>query len=267
MLCDRTALHRNRVRSRRDALFLHEEALVEIQDRLSMVNRTFTKPAIVTGHPDFWAQAFPEALIVSDDDTLTLEPKTCDLVLHTMCLHWANDPVGQLIQCQRALMPDGLLLAVLPGGQTLTELRAVLGQAESAVRGGLSPRVVPMGDIRDLGALLQRAGLALPVADSITLSAEYDDIFALMRELRLMGEANALAARDRTATPRTLFQEADTLYKHYFPGTQKAITATFELVSLTGWAPATTQPKPLRPGSAAARLADALGTDETPLPD
>ena len=248
-------------------MFLHDLAQAEIEDRLDMVKKAFTRPAIVTGHPGRWAEVIEGAVIVPDEDTLDLAPGAHDLVVHVMALHWANDPVGQLIQCRRALVPDGLLLAVLPGGRTLNELRSCLSQAESALRGGLSPRVLPMGDIRDLGALLQRAGFALPVADAAVTVAEYDNLARLMHDLRHMGEANALSARDRQPTRPALFRAAERLYAEHFPGRQKALRASFELLTLTGWAPADSQPKPLRPGSAKARLADALGTDETPLPD
>lgn len=248
-------------------MFLHELAQTEIEDRLAMVKKTFTRPAIVTGHAGWWRNFNPNAAMVADSDTLDLAPGTHDLVIHAMALHWANDPVGQLVQCRRALIPDGLMLAVLVGGRTLNELRSSLSQAEAELRGGLSPRVLPMGDIRDLGALLQRAGFALPVADAVTVTAEYDNLMRLMHDLRHMGEANALMSRDRAPTRKALFHQAEDLYAAHFPGDTKALRASFELVTLTGWSPDDSQPKPLRPGSARARLADALDTDETPLPD
>ncbi|TDK44409.1 methyltransferase domain-containing protein [Antarcticimicrobium luteum] len=266
-LFDRHALSVRRARMRDDSLFLHRAALDEAQDRLSMVKRTFTAPAIVTPAPDLWRAALPEAKIVADEDTLALEPGAHDLVIHAMCLHSANDPVGQLIQCRRALKEDGFLLAFLLGGETLNELRAVLGQAETEVTGGLSPRVAPMAEIRDLGALLQRAGLALPVADSLTLTAEYRDLTHLMHDLRAMGEANILANRLRRPTRRGVFARADALYAEHFATPEGRLRASFELVGLTGWAPSDSQPKPLRPGSAQARLADALNTTENPLSD
>ena len=266
-LVDRTALLRNRARTRDDALFLHRAARDEIEDRLSVVNRSFTAPAIVTGHPGIWHDLLPGATIVEDGETLALEPGVHDLVVHAMSLHWANDPVGQLIQCRRALKADGLCLAILPGGATLNELRSVMAEAESSVRGGLSPRILPMADIRDLGALLQRAGFALPVADSSSLSVEYATLTGLVHDLRHMGDGNALAARDRHFTRRAVFDLAEELYARNFPGQTKTLRATVEFVTLTGWAPDDSQPKPLRPGSAQARLADALGTDETSLPD
>jgi len=231
-----------------------------------MVKRSFTRPAVVTGCPEVWADWRNEATLVADSETLDLEAGAHDLVLHAMTLHWADDPVGQLIQCRRALAPDGLFLAAFPGGQTLHELRACLGQAESEIMGGLSPRIAPMTDLRDAGGLLQRAGFALPVADSVPLRVSYETPFHLMRDLRAMGEANALEARLRRTPARALFTRAAELYAAHFSEGDRVI-ATYEIVVLTGWAPDDSQPQPLRPGSARTRLADALGTDETPLKD
>jgi len=267
-LTDRQALLRHRTRCKSDpADFLHLEAIAEIKDRLAMVNRTFTDVAIVTGFPDIWASAFPDAKIVADDDVLDLTPEAHDLVIHAMSLHWSSDPVGQLIQCRRALRPDGLFLSVAFGGGTLTELRDALSKAEAQVMGGLSPRVAPMAEIRDMGSLLQRASLALPVADSLPLNVEYRDVIHLMHDLRAMGEANALTQRHRKPVPRTLFAAAQMFYAQDHPGADGRLKATFELLFLLGWAPAENQPKPLRPGSATHSLAAALGTKENPLSD
>ncbi len=268
-LTDRDALRRTRARAQRlgVARFLHDIAIDNIKERLTEVNRSFTAPAIVTGHPAIWADAFPGATVVPDTDVLDLQAGAHDLVIHAMAMHWAGDPIGQLIQCRHALRPDGLFLAVLPGGQTLAELRAALAQAESDLTGGLSPRVVPMAELRDLGALLQRAGMALPVADSMPFTATYPALSALVRDLRGMGETNALAQRHRAPAPRGLFALAARHYAEAFAGPDGRLPATFELVFLTGWAPDASQPQPLRPGSARARLADALDTRETPLPD
>jgi hypothetical protein len=159
------------------------------------------------------------------------------------------------------------MLSASLGGQTLHELRACLGQAEVEITGGLSPRIAPMGELRDMGGLLQRAGLALPVADAQPLRVEYRDAWALMRDLRAMGEANALAQRLRRPTRRAVLERAADLYREHFATDEGRILATFELIFLTGWAPDETQPKPLRPGSAQQRLADALGTQETKLRD
>lgn len=267
IITDRAALVRNRNRTQQEALFLHKTAADEIQDRLQMVNKSFSSPALVTGHPEFWSPILPGAEIVPDADTLALKERQHDLVVHTMVLHWANDPVGQIIQCRRALQSDGLLLVAAFGGQTLTELRACLGQAEAEVTGGMSPRVAPMAELRDMGALLQRAGFALPVADTVPVRVAYTDIWHLMRDLRAMGEGNALHNRLRRPTAKTVIERAGQLYAQHFTQDDGRIIATFELIFLTGWAPHESQPKPLRPGSAQQRLADALNTPETKLPN
>lgn len=264
-IIDRDALRRNRARALPDALFLQEQAADEFQERLIEVNRTFKSIAIVTGFPEFWVARFPDATIVEDTDVLALTSGAHDLVLHAMCLHWANDPVGQLVQSRHALKPDGLLLCSFLGGQTLQELRASLAEAEVAITGGLSPRIAPMGEIRDLGGLLQRAGFALPVADSTPLTASYVNAFHLMHDLRKMGENNALSDRIKHPTRRNVLTEAACIYADNFRNDEKRVDATFEMITLTGWAPAENQPQPLRPGSATTRLADALGTKETPL--
>jgi SAM-dependent methyltransferase len=265
LITDRAQLARARARAARDAdraRFLHDDARLEIKERLAEVNRSFTAPAVVTGAPHLWEAVFPGARIVPDDELLDLEEGAHDLVVHALALHWANDPVGQIVQCRRALRPDGLFLAVLFGGRTLHELRASLAEAEARLTGGLSPRVLPMGEIRDLGALLQRAGLALPVADSVTRAVSYATPFHLMRDLRAMGETNALAQRRRGFAPRALFAEAARRYAEAFATPDGRVQASFEMIFLTGWAPDPSQQRPLRPGSASQRLADALGTTE-----
>lgn len=264
---DRAALSRNRARALAQGadLFLHKEAAAEAEERLGEVNKTFTDPAVVTAFPAPWTEILPGARIVADDEMLALDEGAHDLVVHALSLHWSGDPVGQLIQCRRALRPDGLFLGVLFGGRTLSELRAALAEAESRLTGGLSLRVLPMGEIRDLGALLQRAGFALPVADSVRKTVTYATMFHLIADLRAMGEGNALAARSRRATARALFPTAAEIYSGTFPAGGGRVAATFEMTWLTGWAPDASQPKPLRPGSAAQRLADALGATETPL--
>lgn len=264
-LTDLTALAFRRARATPEALFLHQQALDEVQDRLEMVNKSFTAPAVITDFPGIWGGLLGDAMLVPALDTLPLEESAHDLVVHGMALHWANDPVGQLIQCRRALRPDGLFVSAAFGGQTLQELRACLGQAEAAVTGGMSPRVAPMGELRDMGGLLQRAGFALPVADAVPLTVSYPDAWALMRDLRAMGEANALSARLRRPTARAVLDTAAALYQDHFNDGESRILATFELIFLTGWAPDESQQKPLRPGSAQQRLADALNTDETKL--
>lgn len=270
LLTDINALKRFRARAMRSdhpALFLQEEAVLEIHERLNEVNRTFTNPAIVTPFPKIWRNLFPNTTIVADGNILALDLGAHDLVIHSMSLHWANDPVGQLIQCHRALKPDGLFLGACFGGETLAELRVALAEAEVAITGGLSPRIAPMGEIRELGGLLQRAGFAMPVADTAIKTVTYKNMPALVTDLRQMGETNALAQRRKIFSPRALFTQASEIYAKAFGTTDGRIPATFEIVFLTGWAPDESQPKPLRPGSASARLADALNTAETSLPD
>lgn len=261
-LTDRAALMRQRARAARQgpvALF-HEIAADEVQGRLEEVNRTFTAPALVTGAPGPWTARFPGARVVADDPVLDLQPGAHDLVIHALSLHWAEDPVGQLVQCRRALREDGLFLGVCFGGQTLAEVRAALAQAETEITGGLSPRILPMGEIRDLGAALQRAGFALPVADLLSQRASYRDLTHLGRDLRAMGEGNAMAARVRHPTRRAIMARAAALLAAHSPDRDdpSRVAVTFDLVFLTGWAPSDSQPKPLRPGSAKTSLAEAL---------
>ncbi len=272
ILTDTKALARHRARARlhvdhADAMFLHRLALSDLQERLTEVNRTFTQPAIVTGFPEIWREVIPDAILADDRETLDLQQGAHDLVIHAMGLHWANDPLGQLVQCRRALRPDGLFLGILPGGRSLQELRASLAEAESRVSGGLSPRVLPMAEIRDLGALLQRAGFALPVADGFTQTVTYPALPALMADLRAMGESNALAGRIKRFTAGEVFLRAAEIYGASYGGPDGRIPATFEMICLTGWAPHDSQQVPLRPGSARQRLADALRVPEQPLPD
>lgn len=267
-LTDRIQLARQRQRAVQNgapALFLHEEVRHEVQERLNEVNKSFNAPVVITPFATVWAGGPGRAAIAPEAELLNLESGAHDLVIHALCLHWANDPVGQLIQARRTLQPDGLCIAALFGGQTLAELRTVLAEAETQMTGGISPRVAPMGEVRDLGSLLQRAGFALPVADTVVHKVSYRDMGHLVRDLRAMGEGNALSTRNRQPMPRRLFNLASTLYHRHYPAADGRITATFEIVYLTGWAPDERQQKPLRPGSASARLADALGTAEKGL--
>ena len=244
------------------ATFLHEEAADVIKERLEEVNRPFPDRCIVTSQIAPWQESGIADQVIEASDVLDLEVAGLDLVVHGLCLHNFNDAVGQLVQCRRALSEDGLCLAVLFGGQTLHELRASFAQAEIEIRGGISPRVHPMGEIRDLGALLQRAGFALPVADSLTINTTYKSVLHLMHELRAMAETNVLSQQDRRFLRRDVLARTSEIYVDTFGMSDGRVPATFELVFLTGWAPADNQQKPLRPGSAAARLADALGTAE-----
>ena len=270
-LSDPIALQKNRARAV-DRLW-HIEARSEAEDRLSMVKKDLTKIAIISDYPEIWADFRVEmgaaVQIVAHGDILALGQGGFDAVIHAMGLHWAGDPVGQLVQCRRALRPDGLMLALLFGGQTLHELRSALAGAEAEVSGGLSPRVLPMGEIRDLGGLLQRAGFALPVADSFAKTLIYRDIYHLMKDLRAFGETNALAARRKNFTRRAVFARAGQIYAQHFPAPAPhngGLRATFEMLCLSGWAPHESQQKPLRPGSAQQRLADALEARAFALP-
>jgi len=269
-LTDRATLDRQRARAQAiggDTLAeFHSRIAEALHSRLNEVNRSFTSPAVISGFPALWADLWPGARSVADAAVLDLEPGAHDLVVHALALHWADDPLGQIIQCRRALAPDGLFLAVMPGGRTLHELRAALAQAESELTGGLSPRVLPMAEIRDAGALLQRAGMALPVADAEIVPLAYRDLTRLPADLRALGEGNALAARQRRPMPRALWARALALHAGAFADAQGLHPVTLELIWLTGWAPHPDQPRPLRPGSASARLAEALGTAETRLP-
>jgi SAM-dependent methyltransferase len=259
---------RARARALGFADFLHADALRQIDERRKEINRSFTSGAIVSGFPDFFAQSAPIALpgtdwhFVADAPMLDLPRAALDVVVHLMCLHCANDPVGQIVQSRLALKPDGMFIAAMLGGRSLHELRQSLVQAETEVRGGMAPRIAPMGDIRDLGALLQRAGLALPVADSDTLTVTYKSARHLMHDLRCMGETNILSAQDKRPLPRRVIDRTCEIYAEAFAAEGGRIKATFEIVYLTGWAPDESQQKPLQPGSATSRLADALETTE-----
>ncbi|MDH3580764.1 MAG: methyltransferase domain-containing protein [Hyphomicrobiales bacterium] len=200
--------------------------------------------------------------IACDEELLPFKAGSVDLFISALSLHLVNDLPGALVQIRRALKPDGLLLAAILGGRTLRELREVLTTAESEMEGGASPRVIPFADVRDCGALLQRAGFALPVADADQFTVTYRTALDLMHDLRAMGAANMLSARSRKPLRRaTLFRAAE-LYAERFPAPDGRVAASFEIIHLTGWAPDESQPIPLAPGSAKKRLADALDANE-----
>ena len=267
-LVDRKALELNRNRAMgRDEYFLHELAITEIKDRLSSINRDFQSIAIVSGLSTPWGQAFPKATIIQDKENLNLANGKYDLIIHGMALHWANDPVGQLIQARLALKNDGLMIAVCLGGTTLNELRNVFIEAETKLFGGIHPRFMPLAEIRDLGSLIQRAGFALPVADSIITECLYNGFYKILHDLRAMAETNVLINRTKYFSRRGLFQYASELYEKQCSRPGKMVSATYEHIYLTGWAPDPSQQKPLRPGSAQSRLADALWSNESHLPD
>lgn len=243
--------------------FLHERATDEIKERLNEVNRTFTSAVVISEAPQIWGGLADGAQLQAPSEVLDLPEAAADLVVHGLALHAMNDPVGQFVQARRALRADGLFLGVMFGEATLHELRDALTSAEAEVRGGIAPRVAPMGDLRALGGLLGRAGLALPVADSDRVTVTYASPLHLMHDLRAMGETNPLAAQERGALRRDVLARALEIYAERYRDGAGGIRATFETVYLTGWAPDPSQQKPLRPGSAQMRLADALGTRET----
>jgi SAM-dependent methyltransferase len=200
--------------------------------------------------------------IVADEERLPFSDATLDLVVSTLSLHWTNDLVGALIQIRRALRPDGLFVGAIFGGATLTELRQCLLAAEAELSDGASMRVSPFADAIDAAGLLQRAGFALPVADVDRVKVRYGHPIALLRDLRKMGETSVLLDRSRKPLTRRVLFRAMELYVERFAEADGKVPATFEIVSVTGWAPHDSQQKPLRPGSAKMRLADALGVQE-----
>lgn len=212
---------------------------------------------------DELAAPYPDIEQVTlDPALLAIEPKSLDAIVSLLALHTVDDLPGTFIQIRRALKDDGLFLACIPGGQTLHELRTALSEAEIEIEGGVSPRVFPFADVRDLGGLLQRAGFALPVADSETVTVRYADPLQLLRDLRAMGATNILNARRKTFFKRATLFRAFEIYQKKFSDADGRVRATFELVWISGWTPHASQQKPLKPGSAAMRLAEALKTDE-----
>jgi SAM-dependent methyltransferase len=204
--------------------------------------------------------------IIADEEFLPFAPGSLDAVLSSFHLHCVNDLPGALLQIRKALRPDGLFIAAIPGGETLYELRDVLMQTELRLKGGVSPRVFPFADKQQMGALMQRAGFALPVIDSEIVTITYESMFELMRDLRGMGESTIIAERERRNPGKEFFMQAAQDYAARYPDRHDPgrIQASFEIIFALGWAPHESQQKPLRPGSATARLADALGTHEQP---
>jgi SAM-dependent methyltransferase len=204
--------------------------------------------------------------LVADEERLPFAPASLDLIVSSLSLHWANDVVGALVQARLALKPDGLFIGALFGGATLTELRQALTAAELELTGGAGPRVSPFADPSDAAGLLQRAGFALPVADVDRVTVRYDHPLKLMADLRRMGETSVLAERHPRPLTRKVLARAFEIYQRDFAGPDGRIAATFEILTLTGWSPSEIQQKPLRPGSAKMRLADALGGEEHSVP-
>ena len=265
--------------------FLIDRVADELGERLSAVLRQFERAVdlgtptdavrrvlaasgkvatIIAAEPAAAGLAASSLRVAADEEALPFADGSLDLVVSALSLQFVNDLPGTLIQIRRALKADGLLLAALIGGDTLVELREAFAAAETEIEGGVSPRVAPFADVRQLGALLQRAGLALPVVDSDRLTVRYATVFALMRDLRRMGATNMLSERRRTPLRRATLQRMAEIYAQRFADTDGRLRARFEIVWLSGWAPHESQQKPLKPGSAAQRLADALGAKEIP---
>jgi SAM-dependent methyltransferase len=209
-----------------------------------------------------FAALCPRPALVCDEDLLPFKDAGLNLVVSGLALHRVNDLPGALVQIRRALRPDGLFMGALLGARALIELRQALLEAEAEIESGASPRVSPFADVRDYGALLQRAGFALPVADAETLNVVYPSPRELMREVRALGGGNVLLARSKAPLSRKTLARAEDIYRERHATPDGRVNATFEIVYLSGWGPDVSQQKPLRPGSAAQRLADALHTTE-----
>ncbi|KQP42458.1 SAM-dependent methyltransferase [Methylobacterium sp. Leaf104] len=258
--------------------FLLRRVVDDLEDRLGAVLRTFAEAVDLgtplslaaerlrdsgrVGHLTRLAPRAEAGAVLADPEALPLAPGRFDLAVSLLALQHVNDLPGALTQLRRTLRPDGLFVGCLLGGRTLTELRQVFGQAESEVEGGVSPRVAPFAEVREMGSLLQRAGFALPVTDVETVTVRYRDPFALMHDLRAMGLTNVLVDRRRTPLRRDTLLRAAALYAERFADPDGRIRASFEILWLSGWAPHESQQKPLKPGSAQTRLAEALGTTE-----
>ncbi len=288
-LFDDAALLARRRRAARLARpdFLTRRLAEDLADRVLITTRQFERAADIaspdgrlsaaltaTGRVQFLVRTEPVADLVRPGagpvlacpaELIPFADASLDLVASSLALQSVNDLPGLLAQIRRALKPDGLLLAAMLGGDSLSELRQVFAAAEIETLGGVSPRVSPFADIRDIGALLQRAGFALPVADSDTITVRYSSIFALFEDLRGMGLTNALAERSRRPLRRETLARLAALYHERFGDPDGKVRATFEVIHLSGWAPHQSQQKPLKPGSARMCLADALGVAEQPL--
>jgi SAM-dependent methyltransferase len=267
ILFDRALLRARQARAKKlgEATFLLDRVTEDFGDRLQAVTRPFANVA------DIWTpgellrapiadrfKSINRVALDSDSETLPLQPVSLDLAVSALALQFVNDLPGVLAQIRRALRPDGLLLAAMIGGDTLTELRQAFAAAEAECEGGVSPRVAPFADLRDIGSLLQRAGFALPVTDVDRVVVRYDSAFALMHDLRRMGASNVLLERRRTPTRRATMLRMAQVYGERFADPDGRIRATFDIVWLSGWAPHESQPKPLRPGSARASLESAV---------
>lgn len=262
-LFDRALLHARQQRAQAlgPASFLLDRVAEDMSDRLAAVMREFHAPV------DLWTPGeglagLPSmqrvALDAAGSEKLPLAPESLDLVVSALALQFVNDLPGVLAQVRRALKPDGLLLAAMIGGDSLTELRQAFAAAEAECEGGVSPRVAPFADLRDIGALLQRAGFALPVTDVDRVVVRYGNAFALMQDLRRMGAANVLIERRRAPSRRATLLRMAEIYAERFADADGRIRATFDIIWLSGWAPHASQQQPLKPGSAKASLAEAV---------
>jgi SAM-dependent methyltransferase len=267
ILFDRALLRARQARARKQgpATFLLDRVTDDFGDRLQAVTRSFADVA------DIWTpgevlrapisarfKSITRIALDSHSEMLPLPPESLDLVISALAFQFVNDLPGVLAQIRRALRPDGLLLAAMLGGDTLTELRQAFAEAEAECEGGVSPRVAPFADLRDVGALLQRAGFALPVTDVDRVVVRYGSAFALMHDLRRMSATNILAERRRTPTRRATMLRMAQIYGERFADPDGRVRATFDIIWLSGWAPHESQPKPLRPGSARASLEAAV---------
>lgn len=272
ILFDRALLRARQSRAQRlgPATFLLDRVAEDMAERLHAVLREFNSAADIGSADgqvrDALAQRVARLVHVDlpdrETEPLPLPPESLDLAVSALAFQFVNDLPGMLTQIRRALKPDGLLLAAMTGGDTLTELRQSFAAAEAELEGGVSPRVIPFADLRDIGALLQRAGFALPVTDVDRIVVRYDNAFALMQDLRRMGATNILVERRRTPTRRATLLRMAQIYGERFADPDGRIRATFDVIWLSGWAPHESQQKPLKPGSATQRLADALGSQE-----
>jgi NADH dehydrogenase [ubiquinone] 1 alpha subcomplex assembly factor 5 len=286
---DRALLARRRDRAAEGAPavdFLLRRVADDFMDRLAAVNRQFVRILDLGAHHGLLARRLrelpgartvvsadhswrllaqcPPPRVLADEELLPFRDGAFDLVASALALHLVNDLPGSLVQIRRVLKPDGLFLGAVLGGQTLQELRGAFLEAEEELEGGASPRVAPFADTRDYGGLLQRAGFALPVTDSDVVTVTYASPLALMRELKAMGASNMLHERRRKPLRRETLARASAIYEARFARPDGRITATFEIVTMTGWVPHESQQKPLPPGSAKMRLAEALGSREQP---
>ncbi len=280
IIFDRKRVAQNRIRAAslfKEHDFLHRWCQAQLSDRLQDVTKSFdtalhigARQPLNNGHEkigknitlDLLPQADAKNYVCGNEEMLPFKAKSLDLVTSNLALHSVNDLPGTLIQIRQALKDDGLFLAALLGGETLHELRQILTETELELLGGVSPRVAPFADKPQMGDLLQRAGFALPVVDSEIITVTYDNVFKLFKDLRGMGESNAIAARNKSPLTKGFFMDVAQRYQNQFAEADGRIIASFEVIFLLGWAPHDSQQKPMRPGTAEHSLAEALGSTE-----